>query len=1134
MAEKWNDNQIVAITKTEGNMIVSASAGSGKTSVMIERVKRLIIEKKVPVSRIVMMSFNKAIAEEIKEKLTKALLDAVSNSDDKDFLREQIDDIGTADITTMHGFCNSLLKSYFDIVGVDPSYGIIEENESEVLINKTLNDLFNDYYEKHDDSFILLKDKLSASGDDGLRDAVKKIVKFKNALLRGDDWLDSIVTYNYGVKLSVNKALRVLYDKAYLYYNEADALVAGVISDYYNSLSDKMRQSVDYMAENLRNCRECRELIDFYNALPKSSLRLANAAGDDVVKESYAEAKEAYNTFVNYIKELFPISYEQMEREHIEDRKVIVKLVEIVKMFDAAYIKEKSELNKLDFNDLEHFAVKILSHEEIRDEIREKYDYICVDEYQDTNEVQEKIVESISRGDNLFMVGDPKQSIYKFRFTDPGIFVNKLIDYRESDKDHAVDLSENYRSSPYILGKVNQVFDRLMRNLIAGKIVYVYSRLVNGLNYDEEEGLNPFEVKLYSTSNRVKSYVEGHNVYKISDDKGEKYEKAGTRIEADYVADKIRHLLNCKIYDSKAKEYRQVQFSDMVILANSRSDNVINILDILEKEYLLPIDSSILRKKEEPLEVKIIMSFLRCIENARQDLPLYTTMRAIFGISDSTLMRIRRDNADKQFFHNAVFDGSCESDDIKSQLESFKAKLEHYRFMASFMSVYDFLNMVLEDSGYLDRTVMSQGGEESLDNIKKFIESVKEKSYCDSITSFLYAYDNFNLENTVGATPEGTGNVIQTSTIHQSKGLEYPIVFLIDTGSDFTPKDVSKGDYLMDKELGFVMKSFDVDKRTKYSNILFKAIGDKIISDEREERLRLLYVAMTRAKSCLYITGKIAKKYQGNPGDINKISSFAGWLNYIGEYDSDFGKNIVYECPEGEDGEDKVREENEVKPYFFRDYDEKDATEYKEVFEYQYPYKEATKLASKYTVTALNREDDEDKEYIPELYETEKTSIGTAYHKFMENVNYEARTYEDIDNEFNRMVREKLMTEEEIALIDKTDVYKCLNSTIINEARGARHEREKKFMMYVPLSDVKEGASSEKVIIQGIADLIIYGRDRNILVDFKKSSLPDNMLKEEYRRQLRLYKIALEESMNIRIDNTYLYVIGKDRLIEVD
>ena len=1140
MSEKWNEDQRKAIENTEGNMIVSASAGSGKTSVMIERVKRLVIDKKTPVSRIVMLSFNAAIAEEIKEKLTKALIEAVreAGDDERDFLYEQIDSVSSADITTVHGFSNGLIKEYFDAVGVDPTYSVIDDKEGELIIGKALRELFDDCYREKDSEFLLLKDKLSPLGDEALKKIIKNIFVFQNALLDGDGFLDRALSENYLRPLKKAKAVRIVRDGLQRELTDAFDAVEEAYSYFrYNSPDSRYYPCVEAMYNNISRIKPSLDISDFEKIkdMDVEYQRLSNKS-DDVEKSYYVRARDRYKSLVNAAQEVFPTPFAVMEKEHERDASSVMKLVELVKRFKVYYNREKKEINKLDFSDLEHYAVKILSNESIANSVRGKYDYICVDEYQDTNEVQEKIVEAISSGSNLFMVGDPKQSIYKFRFTEPRIFVGKLLRYEKEERNFAVKLNENYRSSPSVIARINSVFDVLMRTELAGLNVKSYSSLVGGLKFQDDGDSDDFQAGLYYRKSKREKPLSGVGVYRLSDDNGIEEEKSNARIEADYVAKKIKKLIGGRIYDAKLGDFRTVTFDDMAILASSRSESVKDILDILEKEYLFPIDSSPLRRKEETREVGILTSLLRVVDNSRTDLPLYTVMKVFFTFSDEELLAVRADNMDKKFFSEAVFDGEVKDAALKSKLEGFIEKFLRLRLMSQFMNVYDFLSAAIEETGYVTRLLETKGGKASLENINAFLASLKDKKHSENIASFLYACDSLELRGDTETKGESSNNAIHTSTIHQSKGLEYPIVFIIDAGRDFTPSEVYRDPYLLDKEYGIALKGFDVMNKTVYSNIMFKSLAMKAMKDEREERLRLLYVAMTRAKNRLYIVGSRTKEENG----IEDFKRFTDALLYVANRDGDFRRyveelNSPSQTDEKEaDADDDICDFEGVRAFDYMPYTESEKKQFDDVFNYEYPYDEATRLSTKYTVTAINSEESDEEEYVEELYKEDSAYIGTAYHKLMENINYDADTEELLDKEFNRLLDAKIMTEEEIDLIDRRDILSCLNSDVINTAKRSRHEREKKFMMYLPLSEVKENAPDEKVIVQGILDLIIYSDNGNILVDFKKSSRKKSDLIAAYRKQLELYRFAIEKSMNIKVDKTLLYVLGRNETIEIE
>lgn len=1139
MAYNWNEEQQAIIDSRGHDLLVSASAGSGKTTVMLERVRQLIISDRVPIKRIVMLSFNESIASELRTKLYAMLESELISGGNgyalNMFIEKQLDEIGKADISTMDAFANRLIREYFDRLGLDPSATVGDEKENRNRLKKSVKAVIKNAKESGDNGYYELRNKLG--GDKNLIEAVLKAYTYATVQADPEKWLNSV------------------YD---IYTKNIDS--TGLVSEYtmrfgawYLSVADKLEEYltlsgakpdevvVPYLTIDLvRRIAKAKKYSDIYmlskTDIPKQKYTKA------IFGEYKAEVSALTKTLteaMNNTASIFNASPQEAEKLHSSIGADAKKIGELALKTMAEYRKVKDDASVIDFSDMTYYAAKLLKNDDIADEIRARYDYVFVDEYQDQNYIAEYILTRISR-DNLFTVGDVKQSIYGFRLAEPAIMISRTENFATDDQiknrklseSKAIRLNQNYRSDAKILNAVNSVFDIAMTKKLSGVEYQATERFVPHAEYDDN-GVEKFKCMFFVKGDTANSEEiedndseicgETANLELFNPNKREKKPKnVGIKdAEGEYIADKIAELLKTGIYDKDIGAIRPLKFSDICILSRDRMtedselESVINVL--LSRGY--PVDCSGVRKNKEVKEVELIIDMLRVIDNSANDIPLAAALLSVWGgLTSAELYEIRRAKPSLTF-NEAV--KACIGENEK--ISQFFALADRCRAELSRKKLADVIAMLVYDYGYENELVRDRV---SLQRVQQFIASLE--GYGGTLSEYLATADIGIEYELVADSVES--HYIQTNTIHRSKGLEYPIVFLVGAGKSFNMRNES----IVTFKGGIGINAFDSATLTKQNAFACDMLNLIKREDERNEEMRLLYVAMTRAMNHLFITGIVSKKKSavGLATLPNAVICYKDWISNAVSARSLPSKYVEVLAVEPRES---VRVKNIELPL--------DITDAKSVIEnyiYKpYPYEKATRLGLKHTVTELvspYRYEDEFVYKTADENEDErainKATRGTDYHKILEHIDYSATTLSAVSAELERMVSSGILEREQLELVDRAEILKILNSDIIKLARVTPHKREQEFTLAVKASEFFDCDTDDEIIVQGAIDLIIMGKEL-IIVDFKKSNKSAIYLKKAYSLQLKLYARAAREALGRPVDKMLLYSISTGEIIEI-
>ena len=1149
---KLNRPQWEAVNARNTNVLVAASAGTGKTHAMINRVVEIIMGRvsldydvvgatedkanRVPVNRILLMTYTKAAASEMKTRLNEALINELqhcyNDEDKRNYIMEQIDNVPVSDISTIHSFVAGILRNHYQEVGLSPLFDTADEQDEKAFqvdaLTKTLDDLANDQILKRLKNIFSIK-----FNDKKLEDFIVRIYNYAYSQDDMNKWLDEVALSSYECDFEGSNAFDYYKNSI---VNQAMDIIDYMISFRADAESENSLKLRDWLDEAIDKMSSWAKVKTLDEIISLCSLPIITTVGSPqakgILKDLKATLKSKLENFYRRHNLIDMPNKDVINNEITAVGLMIKDIIHLVKAYSVNYNKVKSKANKLTFQDLEQYAVQLLSKDEVAKVISDKYDYILIDEYQDINYLQEYIITSISRGDNLFMVGDSKQSIYRFRQAVPEIFIDKQRRYSSGKEGFVTSFNHNFRSRKAILDYVNSVFAKAMTEDFGSINYRKAAMLITEPNDDtcylSVNSFPPVSIYTYQAT-KAQSKEFTREVYSVRDHHIDQDEEINSSvIEADIIYNSINKLIGTQYYDKKIDNVRTIAYSDIAIIFRNRSASSKRIINALIDKNL-PLNTSTFIKEDKSDEVKLIVNLLRLIDNFHQEIPLVAVMRSYLGkFSDDDIAKIRLTANDSKVRLYDIL-ANVSDPQIKSKIVRLLNLINRYRIKSSYMSVFDLLREIIEETGY-DRYILAhQEGQIMYKNIMAFLHSLKDKSFTISISRFLFHYDNYISSINASNSSESDMQSITVSTMHAVKGLEYPVVIIANSHSPFKSNN---NNFIMDKEMGIAFQHYDIENRTRGKNIIYSIMAMKQDYKDREDNLNLFYVALTRAKNHLIIVGKENKEPFKCDLNAFEMKSFLEWA-VIGIDRAD------YLCIEGDDLNANNDLSDEQKPErqiaYFSD---KVNSTYKNIIQSMlkddYKYKDSTTIGIKYSVSAINKSTDAEDIYVPSLFDEDSTFLGTASHKVMQHIDLKCNTIDDINEEINRMLELSLLTEEEADKIDKLEILNCIQSDIIQYAKDKNILREQSFMLKVRASEIMDISVQDEVLLQGAIDLIILGEE-NIIVDYKRSGkIQDEYFKNTYKRQLELYQMAAERILNIKINKKLIYLFGQNRVVEID
>lgn len=1149
---KWTPQQNNAINARGRNILVSAAAGSGKTAVLVERVIKKITDSENPVDidKLLIVTFTNNAASEMKFRITKSLKEILRKEPFNQNAQRQLNLMPNAKICTIDSFCINLVRENFFELGINQDFTNLDENEASLLEDEIISNLTDELFENNDEEFIKLVEQFNTPGNEKpFINAVKKVRRFIYAQPFPYSWAYKMSElYNSNTAFENSKWFEYI-------KGEADYLISIAKKCVNNNLALLNQIDDSKLNEKFENLfLNDKSLIDNVSDL-------LNTSWDDLVKlgvpsfarlvstakldeELASEIKANRNTYTNIIKKEIPAFFICSKEDYVKSLNtlypIIKKLIDFVKIVDARLMVEKNERNSYSFSDTEHFAINLLFtpdgdkiiKKELADRLSAEFEEILVDEYQDTNEAQDLLFAYLSNGHNLFTVGDVKQSIYRFRLAMPNIFNSRrklYTDYNPNDneKSSRIILDKNFRSSKGICEYVNFIFSKVM------------SERVGELDYNAQNRLN-------FGANYKKNDIPSAQIHILDGAKGE---ETDTR-EAIQIAKLIRKKIDSKEQIKDGDEYRDIRYSDFAILFRSMKNHVDSYVEVFT-DMSIPVQCDNSSNLFENNEIKLILSLLRTIDNPTKDISLLSTMMSpVYAFSADELAQIRIENKQKNFYFSVV---NSKNEKVLNFLEDIK----NLKKLSVTMSVSNFIRYLVEDKGIVAFINAMGNGEQRYQNILALISFAQkfDNGVNIGLTSFIRYIDKI-IDTDKGIDSKsivsGKDDAVTIMTVHHSKGLEFPICILAGAARSYNTGELTEN-LLINTVYGFGLKVHNEERMYNIQSIPYSVIKSKSANELMSENLRVLYVAMTRAKeqfitfvSCQNIERKMQTLYSKlidgeitpyavksckSDADIILLCSLfhqnAGQLRELAgcrlfANPADFDMSIDIDKSESFE-EDEIKLEK-------AEYQESTVKEIADKLSYKYDYLPLSNVTSKMTASSLD-DSDTNFEYITSskpafMNKAEMTPAmrGTAMHTFMQFCNYNFAK-DNLDEEIENLVSGGFITEEQGKSLDKKRLASFFNSSLAKRMFNSdKIYREIKVSTFLSANEVYGIDFDDKILVQGIADCVFEESGQLVLVDYKTDRVKDeNELLERYKKQLTFYKYAIEKTLKMPVKEVMLY-----------
>lgn len=1174
------------------NILVSAAAGSGKTAVLVERILGLILDEKNPVDidRLLIVTFTNAAASEMRERIGAAIEKRLESQPENQHLLRQATLLHRALITTIDSFCLFVIRNNFNEIGLDPGFRVADNGEIELLKQDVINEVFEELLEREDtkQEFKALLEHLAYRGKEKvLEETVLKIYQFSQSFPWPEEWLKERYE-DYIITGDIEDS-----EWGKLWKQDLKIQMEQLKERLQNGLSICMEADGPYMyTEAIQSDLEQIELLcsktsrEQYEMMQNLSFVRLSAKKDAAVLPEKKEAvkkirEEVKKELGNAGKKFFGFSEETIRRQMAETAKIEKTLLDTVLFFKDRFEAAKRERNLLDFHDMEHLALDILIRRVEDENTKERsweptkvaLDYrsyfkeIMIDEYQDSNMVQEYLLQSIS-GEwedrhNRFMVGDLKQSIYKFRLARPEIFLEKYHAYSEKDdaKQQRVDLHKNFRSRKEVIDSVNHVFYQIMGEAL-GKI-----------EYTEKEALYPGAV--YESLEKGEDYVTELLLL-------EKTEEDVKKAEAVMAAGRIRQLVGSfQVTDKESGKLRPAEYRDIVVLLRSNAGWDEEFYGVF-MEHQIPACVTGKTGYFSAKEVQIVLSFLKTIDNPMQDIPLYGTMKSLFGrFTEEEIVQIKNEG------QNSLYDNlkAMTEGGLGEKCLAFLEKLKKYRDMVYVMPIHKLLRVYLKDTGYLPYFAALAGGEQRITNIKMLLEKAEnyEKTSYFGLFHFIRYMEQlqkYDIEVSENGSVEEAQNAVRIMSIHKSKGLEFPICIVAGLSKKMNQQDVNAS-LVCDMDLGIGMEYRNPKLRVKNTDMRRNVLAEKMRLDNLGEELRILYVAMTRAKEKLILSGVVKnyeecmagyeevkrRKEEKLPyGILSRSTSFMDFLLPATARSTDCIKTILWnpwEAAKKQEAEGLYRQVSrlEVEERLkapMSPAEEAIKKELQEKFHFAYEHQNLQGLYAKTSVSELKMKAMEESDaaafqmfeepelvpYVPAFVEEKEQVLGTvrgnAYHRVMELLDFvTCSKVEQLFFEMEQLVENKVLEEEYLKLIRKDKMEKFLQSSLYERMKKAAESgklfREQPFVLGISAKRLDEKfPEGEKVLIQGIIDAFFEEDGEIVLVDYKTDAIKNGEeLVKRYRAQMEYYQEALEKLTEKKVKEKILYSFALNQCVEV-
>lgn len=1105
MAKKFDPKQQAVLDCQLDNQLVSAGAGSGKTTVMIKKIADLLLNKQIKPNEIVVLTFTVLASHEMKQRLIKILNEELQSSEDstkREFISQLLYDIETASIDTIDGFCSKMCKKYFFKLNISP--------ETSIATGLSL-----DYY---------VENSLDHTIAEALKTSRQQVVELADCFEKNARNLDALKnnllnTFNFIMAQKNYVEFLTNAENEYKGLNKS----AKFLNDLLISTVKKYSQNIKYLLPNISKCVNLFNSVSAYLevldrlsinndilANVKQFLFLPSVRFSKVAEDFQADVDEIKINFLclkEIVEDFLPLSY-------IKDTDIkngnphFVNFLTLLKSFIGNYQNTKQKYKVVDFLDLERMFLSLLDTD-VKDELFKQYKYIFVDEYQDINPMQDEIIARLkSVNTKIFFVGDIKQSIYGFRQSTPELFLEKYKEYKQNGNSQSFDMNINFRSNPTILKFNNEIFSQLMTEEMTD-INYKQDAQFDAKRTDFLESPEDVEIAVFDKQSQEEDVATG--VYSVKDASCDTIGKFDSEIE--FVISKINSIVGQPFYDSNKNITRNLEYQDIAILSRTINDSKAKQLVEALKLHHIPINISNKTTLNECESVYLVYNILKVLNNNADDVALLTYLTCGLGqISLAEIYLATNGYTDNNLQDKLTHYTEEHNDTISQKIKYAFDLIDEIRFNSLTCNNLELIDIILNKYHLKHYILNSTNGESELNSLNTFLSTLQTKEKDCSLTEFVEFLKNNMNSNTEYSLNDGV-NAITIQTIHASKGLEYPVVFLFNASKTFKPNNY-RDDINFDTELGIGMYVYNLDDRNKYDSIPRFAITQKNKIKCYKEELRLLYVAMTRPKNKLIITGE-AKFEKLQTKDV-------AHNNFLELIYSVFMNSL--------DVETETKKLSHCTFYHYANYINNSTTNTSQTcsksvningknIDFCYPYSQLSAISLKNNVTAISRELHEDYNIMPNKLlmqenldaNTPSTAeVGTAYHKLLAEIDF-LKPYKKID--CSNLDENLIQT-----------AHKKL-SMIAQGATKLYHEAQ--FMMYVPYNTIyTDSKIANKVLVQGVVDLIIEFEDYIILVDYKHSKSNINTLKDRYKAQLQLYQLAIEKAKHKKVSHAYIYHIN--------
>ncbi|MCQ2520443.1 MAG: helicase-exonuclease AddAB subunit AddA [Lachnospiraceae bacterium] len=1167
MAITYSEDQLSVINSRDKNLLVSAAAGSGKTAVLVERIIQRIMDKENPIDidRILVVTFTSASAGEMKERIMEALEKKLEEEPENQRLQKQATLVHNAHIMTIDSFCLDLVKNNFHKIGVDPSFRVAANGETDLLKKDAMDNIMEAAYEKQDPEFYNLIDcYVTKDKDTSVEDSILRLFSFAMSYPKPEEWLmrqKNEYLYKNTEELMSSPLIKRLCEQLLTKVENmmpnleklGNLCVMPGGPTLYTEAVNEYKNTVSSFAKMLSQS----SFLDFSKALSEykpSQLSRKKMNCDPDILETAKNLRNLYKSQIDKLKKSISFSSPEYELESLNlAGRVVSVITDLTIEFMHEFARLKKDRGIIDFSDMEHFALDIMleSFEDIDQytvtdvarEYQKLFDEVMIDEYQDSNLVQEILLAAVSHQNtdmtpNRFMVGDVKQSIYRFRLARPQIFRSKTKSFKDNpDSSQVISLKQNFRSRVEVIDSVNEVFYSIMNPELGGIPYTEDEALYAKAEYEESPSDNKTELRVIKNDGKRKRYVREEESMKLG-----------------YL---IKGMIGTRmVQDKETKKLRPASYRDIVVLTAKPSNWRDNICEVFEK-LAIPYHMDNVGTFYGSHEIQDVLNVLRILDNPLNDIFLFGAMTSFFGgFSDEKCARIKGEGAENEYYLWEKLLGYMERHPEDEQVKNFVDFVEEYRELSLYTPIGDLITRLVTTTGYILYVSAGSDGRQKEANVEYLIKKASDyaKTSFSGIFHFLRFVELFEKtgqdEGEVGIFDENS-DTVRVMSIHKSKGLEFPICIVMGLEDTFNTNDQT-AEFVTDIDTGIGAKAIDATARTKRSNIKRDLISAKIADDDLGEQIRLLYVAMTRAKEKLILLGSAKDPLELFDTIESKGNNcFLNLLIKAINKDEASSIRFITEIPEVVllDETEQVMAKKEARANLEATKPSPELVDsIKQAVTYEYPHKNLEKLCIKTTVSQLKMaameevqgetealfKEREKEEYIPRFAGGQEkvggTDRGTAYHNVLQLIDFAKEpSNTEWENQISAVISLGKITAEEAGLVNKKRLFSFASSDMakrmhIAATRGELF-KEQPFVMGVPANRLGEDyPADETVLVQGVIDVFFYENDKVVVLDYKTDKVENAVeLAERYQKQLDIYAEALEKLTGRSVSEKALY-----------